>query len=282
MGGNVFDVGSGVERVELSLDQGKTWQTLPIVNEIWRYDWVTLGLPNGEYVVTARGWDIAGNVQSPGTSITLIVDNRGPFVDVQDRWFIWESGFLHERERNGLSVDSVNITIRDPQRRWPDLVQEYSPGQAPKLITWDRRFADGTLAPAGEYDVIATARDVYGHQASDRGTIVVPLVIPATLTATSTLTATPSPQPTETALPTRQVQPTKMVVATAMPVASATPAPVAVAAAKPFSLWPVAGLIGMLLALSSASLTDHRPQALRRIGQTFDQIVAQNHESDDK
>ena len=140
MGGNVFDVGSGVERVELSLDQGKTWQTLPIVNEIWRYDWVTLGLPNGEYVVTARGWDIAGNVQSPGTSITLIVDNQGPFVDVQDRWFIWESGFLHVRENNGIPVDSVSVTIRDPQRRWPDVVHEYTPGNAPKVITWDRRW----------------------------------------------------------------------------------------------------------------------------------------------
>ena len=282
MGGKVSDVGSGVERVELSLDQGRTWQTLPIVNEIWRYDWVTLGIPNGTYVVTARGWDIAGNVQSPGTSITLIVDNHGPFVDVQDRWFIWESGFLRVRERNGISVDSVSVTIRDPQRRWPDVVHEYAPGSAPKVITWDRRFADGTLAPVGEYDVIAVARDVYGHQASDRGTIVVPLVIPATLTATPTLTATLSPHPTETVMPTRQIQPTKTAVATPMPAASATPEPVVVAAAKPFSLWPVAGLIGMLLALTSASLTDHRPQALRRIQQTVDQIVAQNHESDEK
>ena len=282
MGGKVSDVGSGVERVELSLDQGQTWRTLPIVNEIWRYDWVTLGLPNGKYVVTARGWDIAGNVQSPGTSINLIVANQGPFVDVQDRWFIWESGFLRVRENNGISVDSVSVTIRDPQRRWPDVVHEYTPGNAPKVITWDRRFADGTLAPAGEYDVIAVARDVYGHQASDRGTIVVPMVIPATLTATSTLTATPTLQPTETVGPTRQVQPTKTAVATPMPVASATPVPIAVAAEKPFSLWPVAGLIGLLMALSSASLTDHRPQALRRIQQTVDQIVAQNHEGVDQ
>ena len=212
----------------------------------------------------------------------MIVDNQGPLVDVQDRWFIWESGFLHVRENNGIPVDSVSVTIRDPQRRWPDVVHEYTPGNAPKVITWDRRFADGTLAPAGDYDVIAVARDVYGHQASDKGTIVVPLVIPATLTATSTLTATTSPQPTETVVPTRQVQPTKTAVATPMPVASATPAPVAVVVAKPFSFWPVAGLIGMLLALASASLTDHRPQALRRIQQTVDQIVAQNHEGDDK
>jgi hypothetical protein len=86
LGGNVFDVGSGVERVELSLDEGKTWQTLHLVNEIWRYDWVTLGIPNGQYRVVARAWDLAGNVQTPGTSTTLIVDNRPPFIAIQERW----------------------------------------------------------------------------------------------------------------------------------------------------------------------------------------------------
>ncbi|MGC1376213.1 MAG: hypothetical protein WA821_08325 [Anaerolineales bacterium] len=193
LGGDVSDVGSGVERVELSLDKGKTWRTLPLVNEIWHYDWVTLNIPNGRYQVIARAWDIAGNVQSPGTSVTLIVDNRP----------------------------------------------------------------------------------------SNTATIMVPLVTSATLTLTPTGTSTPSPTPTVTVTPPRPIQPTQTVTATPTPTVTATPAPpVSTPAGKPLSLWPAVGLIGLLMALASASLSDHRPQALRRIKQTFDQIVAQNKHSD--
>ena len=40
---------------------------------------------------------------------------------------------------------------------------------------------------------------------------------------------------------------------------------------------PIAQLLctGLLMALASVSLTDRRPQALRRMMQTFNQIVAQ-------
>jgi hypothetical protein len=193
LGGNVSDVGSGVEMVELSLDQGKTWRTLPLVNEIWRYDWVTLNIPNGRYQVIARAWDIAGNVQSPGTSVTLIVDNR----------------------------------------------------------------------PSGEK------------------TTVVPVVTSITLTVTPTRTSTPSPTPTVTVTSTRPIQPTQTVTVAPTPTVAATLAPpVSNPVGKPLALWPVVGLIGLLMALASASLSDHRPQALRRIRQTFDQIVAQNKHGD--
>lgn len=276
LGGNVFDVGSGVEHVELSLDEGKTWQTLPLVNEIWRYDWVTLGIPNGQYRVVARAWDIAGNVQTPGTSTTLIVDNQPPFIAVQERWFVWESGWLHIEEKDGMPLENVRVTIRDPQGRWPDIVRNYAPDKVPETVSWDGRFSDGILAPVGEYEVIAEARDVYGHRASDRGVIVVPLVTAATATLTPTVTVSPSPIPTVTVVPTRRIQPTQVVIATPAPVETIVPEPVPAPVIRPLMLWPAVGLIGLLMALASASLTDHRPQVLQRIKQTFDQIVAQN------
>ncbi len=72
LGGKVSDVGSGVAGVEISLDGGMTWHTLKLVNEIWRYDWETTPLIIGEYRVFARAKDIAGNVQSLGSTVIII------------------------------------------------------------------------------------------------------------------------------------------------------------------------------------------------------------------
>ena len=179
--------------MELSLDRGKTWRKLPLINEIWRYDWVTLKIPNGKYKAIVRAWNIAGNVQSPGDSVTLIVVNRPP----------------------------------------------------------------------------------------DKKTSVVPVVPSVPLTLTLTRTSTPSPTLTITTTSTHEIQPTQTVTAVPTPIATATPAPpVSTLAGKPLAFWPIVGLIGLLMALASASLTDHRPQALRRIRQTFDKIVARSQPDD--
>jgi hypothetical protein len=277
LSGNVSDVGSGIAGVELSLDSGKNWQALQIVNGIWRYDWDTTQLPNGEYQVIARARDIAGNVQSPGSTVTVIAANQLPLIDIQERWNIWESGSLSVRENGGIPVDSVRITIRDPLGRWPDVVQEYSARNAPGNITWNRRFADGTLAPPGEYEVLAEARDIYGNEASDKGTIVIPIVATSTATMTPTVTTTPSPTPTVTAVPTQRIdEPTQAMVATAIPTAQPTPEPVVEQNETPLALWPAVGLIGFLMALASVGLADARPRALARLKETLNQILSQN------
>lgn len=192
VGGNASDIGSGVDRVELSLDQGKTWMTLPLVNQIWNYEWNTLNIPNGRYPVIARAWDIAGNVQSPVASITVIVDNRVP----------------------------------------------------------------------------------------DKATATLPFVTNISLTLTSTKTSTPTPTTTITTTLTPHIQPTQTMTVTPTPTATAAPVSASTPIGKPISFWPTVGLIGFLMALASASLTDRRPQALRFIGQTCNQIVVQ-HKLDD-
>jgi hypothetical protein len=48
--------------------------------------------------------------------------------------------------------------------------------------------------------------------------------------------------------------------------------PTPVAPGKPVFFWPVIGFVGLLAALASASLSDPRPRALRRLAQTLDSI----------
>lgn len=273
LGGKVSDVGSGVAGVELSLDNGKTWQALTLVNEIWRYDWYTPQLPNGSYPVIARAWDIAGNVQSPGTAATILVANHPPLVDVQERWHIWEQGSVSVRENGGVLVDGVRVTIRDPQERWPAMVREYSLRNLPGSITWNRRFGDSTLAPPGEYEVVVESWDAYGNEASDKGMIVIPFVAGATVTTTPVVTPSPSPTASKTAVPTKVITPTQSVMPTVVPTIQPTPEPAVEQPGTSLSFWPVVGLLGMMLALASAAVADGRPRALARMKETFNQIM---------
>lgn len=269
LGVKASDIGSGVAGVELSLDGGKTWQALALVNEIWRYDWYTPPLPNGSYLVIARARDIAGNVQSPGSAVTILIANHPPLVEVQERWNIWESGSVSVRENGGVPVDGVRITIRDPQGRWPDVVQEYSLRNLPGSIAWNRRLGGGMLAPSGEYEVVVEAWDVYGNHASDKGVIVIPFVAGATVTTTPGATPSPGPTATNTAVPTTVIRPTQVVMPTIQP----TPAPAEEQPGKSLFFWPVVGLLGLMLALASAAISDGRPRALARMKETFNQIM---------
>ncbi len=44
----------------------------------------------------------------------------------------------------------MKLTIRDPQDHWPAVTLEFDPHTESGLVVWNRRFADGTLAPSGE------------------------------------------------------------------------------------------------------------------------------------
>lgn len=273
LGGKVSDVGSGVAGVELSLDGGKTWQMLALVNEIWSYNWYTAPLPNGSYPVFVRARDIAGNVQSPGTTVAILAANHPPQVDVQERWNIWEAGSLSVRENGGIPVDGVRVTIRDFQERWPDVVQEYSLRNLPGSIIWNRRLGNGTLAPFGEYEVVVKAWDGFGNEASDKGVIVIPFVAGVTVTATPVVTPHPSPTAPQTAAPTMMIKPTQVVLPTSVPTIQHTPEPAVEQPGKSLSFWPVVGLLGLMLALASAAVADGRPCALARMKETFNQIM---------
>lgn len=260
--GSLIDDTSGPESGEVSVDGGSTWQAVSMsAGDDWSYLWDSGEAPNGEYTIQMRGRDRAGNL-SDVVIRRLIVDNRPPSVSITDQWWIWESGQL-KVSPNHFPIASIQVTIRDPQKRWKDLELEVNPGRNSYLVKWDRRFGDGTLAPVGEYSVLAEACDVNGLCGQDAGRIVIPEV------ATSTAALTPSPTVTialarsATPIPTKILPTQTLIVITPMP--EKTPEPVQ--STLPF--WQIIGLLGLFIVIASASVVDPRPQALERLGETF-------------
>jgi hypothetical protein len=260
--GSLVDGMSGPEGGEVSVDGGNTWQAISMsAGDGWSYNWHSGEVPNGEYTIQMRGRDRAGNVGDV-VSVALTVDNAPPAVSITERWWIWEVGVL-KVSPNHFPIASIRVTIRDPQKRWKELVLDFDPGKNSYVVKWDRRFGDGTLAPIGEYPVLAVACDVNGLCGQDTGRIVIPEV------ATSTATLTPSPTATSTLMPSitlvaTQIPPTPtLVFATPIPVE--IPEPVQ----SFLPLWQIIGLLGLFMVIASASLVDSRPRALERLSDTF-------------
>ncbi len=259
--GSMEDLTSGPEGGEISIDGGGTWQPVLLEAGNWSFVWRSGEVPNGEYIIQMRGLDHASNVGDV-VSVALTVDNAPPAVSITERWWIWESGTL-KVSSNHFPIASIQVTIRDPQKRWKEVVLDFDPGKNSYLVKWDRRFADGTLAPSGEYPVLAEACDVNGLCGQDAGRIVIPEMTASTATFTPsptvTITLTPSLTPVAT-----QIPPTAtLVLSTPVPEEITEPAQ----SSQP--LWQIIGLLGLFMVIASASVVDPRPKALERLGETF-------------
>jgi len=199
------------------------------------------------------------------------VDNAPPAVSITERWWIWETGTL-KVSPNHFPIASIQVTIRDPQSRWPAAVMILKPGRSSHPVKWDRRFGDGVVAPSGEYRVLAVACDVNGLYGQGAGRIVIPGM------ATSTATLTPSPTATSTLLPSitptaTHIPPTPTLVF-ATPISEEIPKP----AQSALPLWQMIGILGLFMVITSASVVDPRPKALKRLGETFKVMSAQNED----
>ncbi|MFC0178881.1 Ig-like domain-containing protein, partial [Thorsellia kenyensis] len=77
---------SADERIEISLDGGKTWAFAIPTGNSWYYDNTTKVLADGEYNVQVRVVDLAGNVGATDTQ-KVVVDTKGPdntnSIDIQ-------------------------------------------------------------------------------------------------------------------------------------------------------------------------------------------------------
>ncbi|MEP0806810.1 MAG: hypothetical protein HRF47_15120 [Chloroflexota bacterium] len=269
--GRLEDSTSGAAGGELSLDGGTTWRAVSMGgNDAWAFTWQSNEAPNGQYTLLMRGWDRAGNIGNPA-SITLVVENGPPSVSISERWWIWESGKL-KISPNHFPIASVKVTIRDPQNRWPARVLNFDPGEVPDSISWDRRFADGTLAPSGEYKVEAGVCDIHDLCGRDTGIIAIPFA------TTSTVAVTPSPTPTLTVTPQATLMPIQkfatptLVLVTPLPETPSVPA----LPAKSVPSWQLFGLLVLFLAIASASVVDPRPAALDRLRESIQLISGQN------
>ncbi|MGQ9851751.1 MAG: OmpL47-type beta-barrel domain-containing protein, partial [Aggregatilineaceae bacterium] len=176
------DSGSGVEQMEYALD-GSSWQPYNAP--------VTVG--DGVHTLRVRAFDAAGN-QAEAAPLNFQVDGTPPRIRLTSSWYIWESGELKVGDgQSGLS--SVEIEIRDPQGRWRKVSRAYETDGQPFStdIAWDRRFADGTLAPIGTYQVVVKAFDRAGNAAQESASIYIPAPNAPTYTPAPTRTALPSP-----------------------------------------------------------------------------------------
>lgn len=176
------DNGSGLACIEYALD-GSSWQSYNAP--------VTIG--DGIHTLRVRAFDAAGNV-TEHAPLTFQVDGTPPRIRLSDSWHIWESGELKVNDgQSGLS--GVEIEIRDPQGRWRKVSYSYEPnGQSfTTNITWDRRFADGTLAPIGTYQVVVKASDRAGNFTQETASIHILAPNAPTYTPAPTRTALPTP-----------------------------------------------------------------------------------------
>jgi hypothetical protein len=140
---------------------------------------------------------------------------------------------------------------------------------------WDRRFANGILAPSGEYRVNVVACDVHDLCGSASGVIAIPVMATGTVsfTPTPTTTATVTFTPTKTA--TEIIVSPTIVLVTPLP--EVTPIPAQEPLRTAFPWWQVLGLVGLMIAIASASVVDPRPQAINRLADSMTQISDSNH-----
>jgi hypothetical protein len=73
--GTAHDIGAGVQRVEVSIDNGP-WN-LAEGADLWSYSWALLG-NDGHHTIRSRATDKAGNVENPNGGVSVVVDNSKP------------------------------------------------------------------------------------------------------------------------------------------------------------------------------------------------------------
>ena len=266
--GESSDATSGLNGVQLSLDNGTSWQSLSLVGNHWSYAWDTRPMRDGTYTILARTNDVAGNTKD-AAPLTVVVANAPPKVKVQDWWWSWQTGAVTVKAAL-VPIQQTTITIScEPYHR--DVVLHFGDTHSiPSEIQWDRHCGEGAYAAdAGDYPVTVQACDTFGRCTSAVGAIKVPFFAPVSPTWTPTIapTATATPQKTrlvQKPIPTRTALP-PVVVSEDLP-----PTPIVVSA--PFWPWFALALVGFLMAFAASSLADRRPQALKQLGKTISKV----------
>lgn len=268
LAGSSSDAMSGVSSAEISLD-GKTW--LPLVissDDTWDYEWDTSTRTDGVYPIVVRTTDVAGNTEplGSGAHVTLLVNNAPPHIKLTPEWFIWQSGTLVIKTEY-FPVRDGTIVISDKEQRWPSVKIPFGE-KYPAEIKWDRRFANGILAPSGDYRVTVSACNIYDLCSEKSALIKVPWyssVLPTVSAATQIVEVGQQPQPqTEQPVPTH-ITPTFEV--TVIEPEVETPSQVHNETAP--SLLAFVAFIDLMWVISSASLADKRPVAIHAIAKTI-------------
>jgi peptidoglycan/xylan/chitin deacetylase (PgdA/CDA1 family) len=123
--GTATDDNSGVVAIEVSVDGGNTWIQANGTTT-WSFEWQVRLLNNSEYTIMVRGLDLAGNLQSPATTVTVIISNYPEVQYNTDHLVLNES----------LLQVSINVNLN----------------KAPRVITTvDFQTVDGTALASSDY-----------------------------------------------------------------------------------------------------------------------------------
>jgi hypothetical protein len=273
LSGTASDTLSGITSVELSYDGGKTWVLTTLSTDgKWTYDFDTTKVEDGIYTIIVRTIDVAGNTvvstDNSGAHIAVIINNTPPHIQLTPEWFIWDSGELVIKTEY-FPLESGTVTISDPQHRWPKVEIPFGE-KYPSTITWDRRFANGVLAPIGNYHVDVKACNTYNLCSNKTAIIKIPwisVIIPTVSPVAPTVVPT---NPAVENLPRRpetQIPPV-VVVEDSSPQIQ-TPNSVE---RKPVGITlSLVAFIALMWAVASAALSDWRPAAINAITKTVQQ-----------
>jgi hypothetical protein len=274
MSGRSSDATSGLAGAQISLDNGSSWQPLTLKPDgTWSYTWDITQASNGKHIILVRTSDHAGNLEQTAR-ITVLVANLGPSISITKSWWLYQTADV-KMAGGVLPISGARIVVSDGGTH--TRTYNYSPGSLPSKFQWDGIWGDGTKAKPGKYQVAAAAWDMLGTDAHAVGTVHVPYPIP---TPTRTATPTSTPTPTRTAAPTQapmRTPPAPIPTPAAPVVRAAAPPKTPKPTGKPLPFWPVAGLVALLAALASASLSDPRPRALRTLGKTLEDLQGKSN-----
>jgi hypothetical protein len=300
MSGASSDASSGLSGAQISLDGGTTWQPISLNSDgTWSYTWDTTTASDGPHAVLVSAADQAGN-QEHTAHITVIVANQGPTVSISNSFIVGQDVPV-QFSPSILPITGARILVSDSGGH--TRTYTYSPDFLPSSIQWDGLWDDGTRAVPADYQVEASAWDMFGNTGDALGTIQVPAPSPIPTTSpipTATLlppkpvrpTSTPAPLSSPMASRTPTLTPTDtqtftqtpppLATPTRLPVNPVPPAPVHASTPKsqppaqqPVLIWPTLGFVALLAALAASSLSDPRPQALRHLAKTLESIQEQ-------
>lgn len=273
MSGRSSDATSGLAGAQISLDNGASWQPLGLDPDgTWSFTWDLTQASNGKHTILVRASDLAGNLEQTA-QITVVVAKLGPSISITKSWWLYQTAEV-KMAGGVLPISGARIVVSDGGSH--TRTYNYSRSSLPSNFQWNGIWDDGTKAKPGKYQVSAAAWDMLGTDAHAVGTVHVPYPI-LTPTRTATLPSTPTPTltPTRTAAPTQAPMmrtPSAPIPTPAAPVARPAPPKAPKPAGKPGPFWPVAGLVTLLAAITSASLSDPRPRALRALGKTLEKL----------
>lgn len=156
------DNGSGLASLEYSFNDGA-----------WTAYTGYLPYSEGQHNIKFRATDQAGNMTITPAQ-TYFVDKTPPVIDLSD---VLKPGVTENYEISdaGSGVGGVRVVIHDGQERYPKVA--WGDGELAASFTgeifWDGRFADGMVAPAGDYYVTVKAHDQAGNESETTSTITV-------------------------------------------------------------------------------------------------------------